>query len=186
MNTLNSHLIHCPELKLPDTTWLAGARIHAFKNGNKLDPISFSAKHPDRQTVQLAPAASDVVTLIEDALNYAKRYMLFIEFVLDSAQCHRMLPDYEASTPWTYAITLMPLGDYMVDTHWTKAAQFNRSGNLAKREAYRQSFAGYVIMRHPRFGEEPNHKWYSKHFGAEYQYPWKSSQKTNEGNKKKV
>ncbi len=42
---------------------------------------------------------------------------------------------------------------------------------------------GLEIQRHTKYGEVPNHKWYSDYMGAEYKFPWKKYRKTNDDDK---
>lgn len=33
---------------------------------------------------------------------------------------------------------------------------------------------GFDIERHPKFGEVPDHEWYSEYFKEEYNFPWEN------------
>jgi hypothetical protein len=127
-------------------------------------------------------SATAYKTLTKALENISKK-TIFINFKLSNAIL-QTLKNYDISKDWTYQIELLDMPQYKLDTEWPKEAHFNRGKHhLERRARFLQQFNNQILIRrHSRWGEVPDHKWYSSNIKDEYDFPWRKYEKAQDDN----
>jgi hypothetical protein len=146
-------------LKLPDVNWIANFEIYLFKNNKAVgSPITFQSKL-DKNQIVLTPA-DNVSDILLDIMLYKEHYILFNKIKFDANILDGPFSNYDIKDGWTYQIEIKRPTTRKCNQH----GQACRTVTLPE---------GYVIQRHSRWGEVPNHLWYSRCYAEEYNFPWK-------------
>ena len=158
------------ELKLPPIKWIESASIYVYET--KPSPqttINLGVKKVGLTRMNLGISKKDLKTF-DNLMEKKDKKTLFIEYKFGQEVKTDIFKHYSIDKTWTYQIAL----------YRPTIVRCNARGQGCRTVSLPE---GYDIQRHPKYGEVPNHKWYSDYMGAEYKFPWEKykigSKKTN-------
>ena len=164
-------------LKLPNVKWIAEAMMYLFNGeSSKPTPLALSVSHSALNTFSLT-LDSKGQKLLSKIVDKPRSNTLFIQITLDSSVQTSVFTHYDITTPWSFRLELtQPREDA-----YQLAAMAPDDPFLPAYmpESYFNHFPAYGLQRHGKWGEIPNHKWYSDNFVAEYDYPWNTNKRNS-------
>jgi len=199
-------------MKLPDVKWIKEVNVYVYENKPKpVNTLSLRVTQTGtRQFDFTFSVPKNDIRALEKVFDNNEKKTLFIDFTFDSSIQTAQFKEYNVSKNWCYQIDLtknkipvkvaksytysMPVykhqwgkGLHKIETNPRKMADYASAYALQGWEdTMIPAGQGFEIQRHAKYGEVPDHKWYSTYHKEEYNFPWEKYEFINEDNKKTI
>ena len=169
-----------PQMGLPEVQWIKDIRV-LVQDDNRIKSLNteFSFVKPGIYSLTVQES------MFTKMLGISDKYSYYIEVHLhEGLKEHDYFNVYDVSDNWIWRCEF-------IDRQKEELEKFRRSIDLSPepvpekvikmREAdIRSRFNGMRIQRHKDFGEIPYLPDYSRYFGMEYKFPWKTRKKSGD------
>jgi len=177
-----------PGYKFPDKQWIGEVTFYVY-DGATPKPYTSSLNYRGNHKYEIKLSESgDFFAAAEE------KSLSFISIKSNGSLNGKVYSHYNQKSPWQFRVELInrklrydKLYDLKeletfadVPKGWQKGRTAYKVVGEMEKENDNTRPKGLYIDRHSKFGETPDHRSYSKIFGAEYSFDWESGKKTGD------